>query len=1342
MRFTRYFFAALFCLVIFLTASTALAQEKSAQDIEKEALKAEAKGLYADSCKLYREAFLKCVDDAQKAEDKSRAWSFAEVYLDRMIEVSEKVSAPDYSGTVSVLEEFEKKELAPILRARLKWYLAEEKLHLGKIDESRSICKELGFVTDWMVIGPFDNERGASFGFAYGPENETDFTASYDGKKREVGWRRLPVSPVLGLVDMDAMMRPNDEVLAYAAAFVHSKTKQDAALRVASDEGVKIWVNDQLIADLDIHRNCTFDQNSYAVVLHEGANKILVKLAERNGQWRFGLRLTNPEGGPLSGITFAETAKDFAEAKYEKAPVTEILPIVPASFKVNRGAIDYFTEAVSANSENKEAQFQLAYIHLLRGFEDENVHKDREGFRKCADLDAANAGYRYFLSRAYEERVQMAAEKEENNRRQALEEALKLDPTYVEANLALATYYLHGMHNKKKAKEYLDAALAANPDFLPGILLGIEILSEKGFDLEPELKYLELAKSEKEEFRSSPEVLSQVALHYKGKKQVEKVIETYNRILQIDYDHFAARRELIDQFKELGRFEDALAEYEKIVQIYPYSTDALCARAQIYKGLDRFSDAIGELDRALTICPEDEETIVEEGKLLLRLSQEKGEKGTGEIYDKGKKCLESALRINPNNVWLRRYLEFMDKEKKSYEDDPRLAASIEVKEGSIIVRGKKLKTENGKPVTENGNPVLEDYSLSFDAKTIDDDAKKENLPYICLLSDRITKINRDGTSSDFYRIVLRLTNDEGTQIFREGFPIRESYGRRTRIKFAQVLHEDGTKEEADVSGSSISFPPLKVSDVLAVEARYDDQTTDLTERFFGDYYGDRFFFHFLIGGDVMPLKLCRFTLILPKEREFFFNSKSIKPELREEPGIDEKTTVRVYEVKDLPRVVLEILPPPYEQFLPCMEISTFGDWKKFGQWFYNLTKKQFDTSPEMKKKVEELTKDAKTQMEKIRAIYNFVISDVRYEQWEFGIHGWQPYKASVIFARKNGDCKDKALLLNSMLSEIGVKGCLVLIEGVSFRAGRGTPDMTLPMIFHFNHCISYVPPSGDVPELWLDGTAEHYAITDAPPFMDWGAVALVVDENGGELKTVALPDPEKYQLSEKATLTLDENENAKVKITVAVHGDTAAVMRQLFSVEGERKTKIENFYGARFGGAKVTSVEFPDLKDLSIQTLTLSYELEIPANFVKKTSEGLALTSTLSPVLVQWSILTPEAERKLDMVLPYLLGLFPLAQVPPVPGTVISDYTYLLPKGFKIESLPQNQDFDSEFASFSLKFDKEEGESPKVFIKRTFTARSPIITTKNYPKMRELTNIMEKAQKENIIIKKIEEEKK
>ena len=52
--------------------------------------------------------------------------------------------------------------------------------------------------------------------------------------------------------------------------------------------------------------------------------------------------------------------------------------------------------------------------------------------------------------------------------------------------------------------------------------------------------------------------------------------------------------------------------------------------------------------------------------------------------------------------------------------------------------------------------------------------------------------------------------------------------------------------------------------------------------------------------------------------------------------------------------------------------------------------------------------------QRIAAIYRFVTTDVRYEAWEFGVHGYKPYSTSVIYERRHGDCKDKATLLASL----------------------------------------------------------------------------------------------------------------------------------------------------------------------------------------------------------------------------------------------------------------------------------------------------------------------------------------
>jgi transglutaminase-like putative cysteine protease len=75
----------------------------------------------------------------------------------------------------------------------------------------------------------------------------------------------------------------------------------------------------------------------------------------------------------------------------------------------------------------------------------------------------------------------------------------------------------------------------------------------------------------------------------------------------------------------------------------------------------------------------------------------------------------------------------------------------------------------------------------------------------------------------------------------------------------------------------------------------------------------------------------------------------------------------------------------------------------------------------MRATVQQLCAGAHHRRAKIAAIYRFVTTDVRYEAWEFGVHGYKPYSTRVIHERRHGDCKDKALLLCALLGEIGVE---------------------------------------------------------------------------------------------------------------------------------------------------------------------------------------------------------------------------------------------------------------------------------------------------------------------------------
>src|SRR5262245_43598785 len=63
----------------------------------------------------------------------------------------------------------------PILKARVDSLRRGYAQRMGDFKAVDELTRDLGFVTDWEIIGPFDNERGRGFSVAHPPESEIDF---------------------------------------------------------------------------------------------------------------------------------------------------------------------------------------------------------------------------------------------------------------------------------------------------------------------------------------------------------------------------------------------------------------------------------------------------------------------------------------------------------------------------------------------------------------------------------------------------------------------------------------------------------------------------------------------------------------------------------------------------------------------------------------------------------------------------------------------------------------------------------------------------------------------------------------------------------------------------------------------------------------------------------------------------------------------------------------------------------------------------------------------------------------------------------------------------------------
>jgi hypothetical protein len=155
---------------------------------------------------------------------------------------------------------------------------------------------ERRFVTQWLLAGPFDAPDLDSLAVAYPPEKEIALDRTYAGKPGlKAAWRKAASGPD-GLVDLSGIFKPNEQVLAYGLAYVQSPDDWITHVLLGSDDGVRVWLNDELVHSNPAYRGHSVDQDRIKVLLRKGWNKLLIKVAQGGGGWGFSLRFADPDG--------------------------------------------------------------------------------------------------------------------------------------------------------------------------------------------------------------------------------------------------------------------------------------------------------------------------------------------------------------------------------------------------------------------------------------------------------------------------------------------------------------------------------------------------------------------------------------------------------------------------------------------------------------------------------------------------------------------------------------------------------------------------------------------------------------------------------------------------------------------------------------------------------------------------------------------------------------------------------------------------------------------------------------------------------------------------------------
>lgn len=1284
-RLPGFWRAALLCSALLLTLRQSPAQEtealtpappSTATTLVRQAEGRLAQGDRFGAATAYREALLQWAPHPRSA----LAGFLPEVELAIVRLAKLRFQNGDSSVDRDVLSAWAERTDTPLLaataRRQLGFVLLSSEPHSAdRLQRVRELWKPLFYLDQFQLIGPFDNEQGGGFQTKYGPEAQIDsapldLDATYDGKTRPVRWRSLPGRPLAGNINLGALFEPNEEALAYALTFVRSDRARGAALRFGTKNGYRIWINGAEVASADLRRPFRRDQNAVAVQLRTGWNSVLFKLPQSKGDWRFAVRLTQPDGGPLTGV---EEGRPPANTKVAAA-VEPTDPPQLALGSIGRLAAragDAANGASAAAPLGARDSYLLGSLLLEGHPHDENDHPDTRALRRATQLEPGRPLYFLDLARSRRRTTQIAAQQEENAWRHDMETAYALESSV--AALKLARHYHGQFANKERAAELLRTALRWNPANEQAILLRGQVEADFQFPLSRFKTRLRLQALEKRSVRAQLRLARAAA----GRGRLHTTIQSLEKLLNQNQLNNAVRQALVEFYLTADRVNSALQLLERGAELFPLLAYWPLETARIHEARDQFPMAVDAVDQALAILHEDASLHERRGKLLLR---------TGD-RDAALISFDEALRLQPNSPSLREYVEFLRNSKEEFEGEFR----------------------------RNVEPLI--------AQARANSRSEEDAPARILLELTAVDLNQDGTTKTFSQNLIEILNDRGIRDY-DSFATHYARGEQVvEFKKARVHHTDGSvsdaelrrfsspgSEQRDYASASVDLPPLSQGDIVEIEFVRED----LRQSFFGDYYGHREVFQ-----KSMPIREKAFVLRAPKGRELNFHQRNLTIERTEKVDDHSATITYSWTAHHLSKLEPEPGMPLQIEVSPLLEISSFKDWNAFNNWYWNLIRKQFESSSEIRRKVHELTSGIEDDLGKVRAIYNFIVTDIRYNMWEFGVHGFKPYNAANIFARKFGDCKDKSTLASVMLKEVGIDAYPVLIYGTRQRSEE---DLSLPLVNHFNHCITYVPQRGDslTEGIFLDGTAKYHSL-DELPSMDRGARVLIVKPDGGELDTVEWNRPEDFFSLEETTIEIDEDLSASYNTRLRLAGDYAVFARELFEIKARRKTELERIFSRRFAACTVEDNEFSAVDNLNTP-VSFAVDLKIP-RFVVESPEGLALRpeKDFFSTSAQLASLGGLEERQFDVV----LGNPRRSQLKTV---------YHLPKGLQVKSLPKTQDMQNSFGRLHIEY-RTDGEG-RVIVDRTIEVTEPRVPTSSYALFREFAAALKRLDDARILLER------
>lgn len=396
---------------------------------------------------------------------------------------------------------------------------------------------------------------------------------------------------------------------------------------------------------------------------------------------------------------------------------------------------------------------------------------------------------------------------------------------------------------------------------------------------------------------------------------------------------------------------------------------------------------------------------------------------------------------------------------------------------------------------------------------------------------------------------------------------------------------------------------------------------------------------------------------------------------------NDNTEEKKYIYKNVPAIDDAFLLPQPAKILPKVSFAltkfnlegkqgSISNWSDFGAWYYNSILQPVSLStPAIKAEVASLNLQGTTE-EKVKKLYQYMQGKTRYIFVALGIGGWQPMLPDEVQKKGYGDCKGLTNYMKTLLDEAGIPSYYSVINSdmspISF-------DKDFPKMGG-NHVILMIPT--DKGNIWLENTSQHIAFNHLS-YSTTDRNVLSIRKNGIELIDTPTYSAEQNKGKQLLKITLNEDNSILGEGNFSYMGSQYDKNLAFVDMDPKERTEVlRNLFDALYF-EKVEMKNFINDRDNAI----VKYDLDFKANNYSKNA-GNSIIFRAVPVYSNTSVYKTEESRELP---------FELKQ------SFEDDYeiAFTIPKNYKIDEIPDNVSFNSEFGTYTLKFVKN-GEELKV----------------------------------------------